>query len=54
MPQILMAWEAKVRFLEMTNPFGSGKPDKPPASGTAAGSNFSDVMLAKFKAMAEA
>lgn len=54
MPQILMAWEAKVRFLEMTNPFGSGKSDKPQASGVAAETNFSDVMLAKFKAMAEA
>ncbi|CAB5530229.1 MULTISPECIES: hypothetical protein [Pseudomonas] len=29
MIEILMAWEAKVKFLRASNPFGSGEPAKP-------------------------
>ncbi|OUM34747.1 hypothetical protein B8W72_09800 [Pseudomonas putida] len=27
--EIVMAWEAKVKFLRATNPFGGAEPDKP-------------------------
>ncbi|HGY9618035.1 TPA: hypothetical protein ACOJNU_000090 [Pseudomonas putida] len=29
MVEIVMAWEAKVKFLRATNPFGGAEPDKP-------------------------
>lgn len=29
MIEIILAWEAKVKFLKASNPFGSGEPDKP-------------------------
>lgn len=30
-----MAWDAKIKFLRATNPFGSGEPDKPNKVATA-------------------
>lgn len=35
-PEILMAWDAKIEFLKATNPFGGGKKEEKPSKKAVA------------------